>query len=296
MDYPGVLAALADLGDNTATISVKSVGGAGTLMTGEVDELNFDLIGRTINFTGRDKSSKLHDMKSTDKWVNQKPSDVVQSLIGRAGLSGKVTPSKTMAGKKLQQDYVKLTDNASLAQIIHKMAEIDGCRWWVDPQGTFHYVPFNDPSGIYSVYINQSQPILSDCMSLKVRRNIQAGKSQQVTVKSWHPKQKKVFTHKSTVSGNGGPIVYSYDFPTLLQPDVMQRAKAIAMERALHEFVIEAKVVGDPSIAAGMGLELSGSVYFDQVYTIDTVVHNFGRHGYTTHMTSKAPKEGRSAS
>jgi hypothetical protein len=59
---------------------------------------------------------------------------------------------------------------------------------------------------------------------------------------------------------------------------------------------VSATVVGDPTVYAGMGLTLSGTGYFDQTYDIDTVHHKIGMSGHTTSMTSRAPKEGRSAS
>ncbi|WP_342711445.1 hypothetical protein AAFG13_06125 [Bradyrhizobium sp. B124] len=59
---------------------------------------------------------------------------------------------------------------------------------------------------------------------------------------------------------------------------------------------MRATVVGDPAVAAGMGLSLKGTEYFDQSFDIDTVVHDFGMSGHTTHITARSAKEGRSAS
>jgi hypothetical protein len=142
LSYPGAAAALANLGDNNATITVMTRGQTATLITGEVDLTDFDFIARVINVSGRDKSAKLHDNKTSEKWLNKMPSDIVQDLIGRIGLSGNVTSSSLMAGKQLQQDYVKLSDNVSFAYVIHKLAELDGARWWVDQNGNFNYVPY----------------------------------------------------------------------------------------------------------------------------------------------------------
>src|SRR5882672_11291988 len=65
LSYPGAAATLANLGDNEASISVSTRGVEGKLVTGEIDDVNFDFIGRTIQFTGRDKSAKLHDSKTS---------------------------------------------------------------------------------------------------------------------------------------------------------------------------------------------------------------------------------------
>jgi len=288
---------LATLGDNEATISVMARGQTSTLLTGEVDSTEFDYIGRCVHVTGRDKSAKLHDNKSSEKWLNKMPSEIVQDLIGRVGLSGNVASSTIMAGKKLQQDFVKLSDSVSFSYIIHKMAEFDGARWWVDPNGNFNYQPIGSPIGTYSISINQNtQPISSDCLALRVHRNVQAGKGIAVTVKAWHPKKKQVFSYTSNVEGNGSPLQYNYHIPTLEDQHVQKYAKAQATEKAMHELVVHATVVGDPSVSAGMGLSLSGTEFFDQTFDIDAVHHEFGMSGYRTSISARAAGQGRTAS
>lgn len=201
-----------------------------------------------------------------------------------------------MAGKKLEQDFVKLSDNVSLSYIIQKMAELDGARWWVDAYGTFNYVPMGTTQGVYSITINQDQrPISADCLALKIARNVQAGKSIKVTVKSWHPKKKQALKYESTVGGTGGPIEYNYHFPTLETDTLKKRAQSQATEKARHELTVHTTVVGDPTVSAGMGLMLNGTD-FDQVFEIDAVQHQIGMGGHTTSITARSPKEGRSAS
>ncbi len=297
LSFPGAYEMAATTGDNEAVVMVMTRGQTVPLVTGEVDHFQSDLISRTIHFSGRDKSAKLHDQKSSEKWLNKKPSEIVEDLIGRVGLSGKVTASQIMAGKKLEQDFVHLSDNVSFGYLIHKLAQLDGCRWFVDARGQFHYVPIGDQTGTYSITINQDQePIAADCHELQISRNVQAGKRIQATVKSWHPKLKQVFSHTSNVEGNGGPLTYNYHVPNLLQDHVTKRAKSQAAEKARHELTVTATVVGDPSVSAGMGLQLMGTTYYDQVYDIDTVNHRIGMQGHWTHITARSAKSGRSAS
>jgi prophage tail gpP-like protein len=267
------------------------------LLTGQIDTVDFDLIGRKITVTGRDKSAKLHDKKSSEKWLNKKTTDIVKELAERAGMKVGSKDLGTIAGKMLEQDYVKLSDNVSFAYVIHKLAELDGARWWVDADGVFHYVPFNSPSGVYSIFIDQSsQPIKSDCLHLRIRHNVQAGRDIEVHLKAWHPKKKKVIQHKSVIKGNGAPITYNYNIPILQQDQVEKHARSQAMEKARHELSVRASVVGDPTVAVGMGLSVTGTTQYDQTYDIDTVHHDFGMRGHTTHITARNAKEGRTAS
>lgn len=297
LSLPGAEATLANLGDNVTTITVLTRGVEATLVTGEIDKTSFDYIGRTIRVHGRDKSAKLHENMSSEKWINKKGSEIVSELCGRIGLSCQAESSPLMAGKKLQQDYVKLSDNVSFARIIHKLAEFDGARWWVDAQGTLHYVISGSPSGIYTLnYVPPSPYITADFMKLTINRNVQAGKTINVKISAWQPKDKKVYEKEATASGNGGPLKYNYDLPNLKQDQVDQHAKARANEIARNELTLNASVAGDPSCNAGMGLSLNGTGYWDQQYEIDCVHHEFGISGHRTHITARSGKGGRSAS
>jgi hypothetical protein len=296
MSYPGARETLANLGDNEAVVTVMTRGQTSTLFTGEVDTTDFDYIGRIIRVTGRDKSAQLHDNQTSEKWLNKKPSEIVEDLIGRVGLAGNIFPSQIKAGKKLEQDFVHLSDAVTFAQVIHKMAEFDGCRWFVDANGQFHYVSVGSPTGIYSITINQDeQPISSDCMMLRIRRNVQAGKGVKAIVKAWHPRKKQIFQYESNVEGKGSTKTYSYDIPTLDIDQARRHARSKATEIARHEITVHAQVVGDPSVSAGMGLQVSGTD-FDQVYDIDAVHHEFGMSGHRTSITARSAKEGRQAS
>jgi hypothetical protein len=268
------------------------------LITGEIDTINFDLIGRTIRVHGRDKSAKLHEKMTSEKWLNRKGSDIVSELAGRVGISVNAGISSLLAGKMLQQDYVRLSDNVTYAQIIHKISEFDGARWWLDASGVMNYMSANSPNGIYTLnYVPPTNGyITADSMKLNISRNVQAGKSIKVTVKSWHPKDKKVYQKQSTVEGSGGPLEYNYDIPNLKQDHVDQHAKSRANEIARQELKLTASVAGDPSCNVAMGLQLTGTRYWDQLYEMDCVHHEIGMSGHRTHITARSGKGGRTAS
>jgi thiol:disulfide interchange protein len=129
-----------------------------------------------------------------------------------------------------------------------------------------------------------------------VRRNVQAGKGIKVKFSSWHAKDKQTYQYESEVSGNGGPIKYSYIIPNLKQDHVQQHARSRAQEASRHELRVTATVAGDPSCNASMALQLNGTGQWDQTYDIDTVHHALGNRGHVTSITARSAKEGRSAS
>jgi hypothetical protein len=298
LSEPGAYKLLAaNVRENKTTIEVMTRGVTKTLLTGQIDDADFDYIGRRITVTGRDKSVALHNNKTNDKWLNKKTTDIVKELAERAGIKADVKDLSTMAGKMLEQDHVKLSDGVSFAYVMNKLAEIDGALWWVDADGTLRYVPFGSSTGNYSIFIDQSsQPIRSDCLHLRIRRNLQAAKKIKVRFRAWHPRKKKVLEHEATIPGSGGEIRYDYSVPALQQDQVEKHAKSQAEEKARHELTVRATVVGDPVVAAGMGLKLTGTEYFDQSFEMDTVHHEFGMRGHTTHITARSAKKGRVAS
>lgn len=290
--------ALAGVADDTAKVEVMTRGSRSTLITGKIKKVDTDYIAGVLRVVGHDLSTELHNRKTSEKWLNKKPSEIIQDLIGRAGISaGNIASSELMAGKKTVQDFVKLSDNVSYAYVIHKLSQLDGARWWVDPQGRFNYVPSGTPIGSYSVFVDRSKrPVVSDCLDLRISRNVDAGKKILVTYKSWHPRQKQVFQGQAIVPGKGGPLEFNFHVPNLQQDHVDKYAKSAAIERARHAITISATVVGDPAVQAGMGLQLTGTEYYDGTYDIDTVHHTFGMSGHRTHITSRGPGEGRAVS
>lgn len=279
--------------DEEATITVQTRGQTATLITGSIDTVRFDYIHRTINFAGRDKSAKLHEEVSSEKWLNKKPSEIVQELTNRVGLSGKITASSVQAGKKLEKDYVKLTQNHTFAKVIHEMARIDGARWWVDPNGEFNYAMADSETSTYTININQNtRPISADCLQLRISHNLQAGRPQEITVKGFHSKERKIITSVSNVSGKGPKRSFIYHVPTIDDDRASRHAKSEAAERSRQEITVTAVIVGDPTVQAGMKLQLNGTD-FDQSLDIDTVQHDFGMSGHTTHITAKSAGAGR---
>ena len=291
--YPGAEMTFASLATNDSSISVMTNGMSQTLVAGEIDNASFDYIAGVISFHGRCKSAKLHAPKSAEKWVNKKPHEIVQDLASRAGLSVDIDQSSLQAGRFIQVDWSKLTDNISYMTVVHKMAEFMGARWWVDAQGTLHVKSIDNPQGFYTLNYSPGTPKSADFLGLTITRNIQAGKPIKVTVKSFHPGQKKTYTGTYSVGGAGDTAEYNYHLPGHTQDHANQHAKTKANEHARHELQLSAQLVGDPMIDVAMKLQLNGTS-FAQSYDMDSISHAFGMRGHTMTISAKSAKAGRS--
>ena len=292
-NYPGARSTLANLDDNESSVVVMTRGQTATLISGEIDNVSIDYIGGTIEVSGRDASAKLHDQKTGEKWVNKKPSEIIQDLAGRVGLG--VSFDNEIALKmqrKMKDDYTKLTDNISYAMVVHKLSEFMGAHWFVK-DGTLHVVSGSSQGSGYSISISVDGQghIVSDALSLTVKRNVQAGKPIKVTTKSWHQREEKIFKGEHQTGGSGTAKEYVYHLPNLTQDHVDQHAKGKAKDHKRHEIEISVECVGDTSIDISGPLNLSGSD-FDGSYTIDAIEDSFGDEGHTMTITAKGPKGG----
>jgi phage protein D len=292
MSLPGVLDALKDLGENSAKLIVGL--NQKTLVDGELDRADFDFIARTIQVSGRCKSAKLHQTKTAEKFNNKKPDEIVKDLAGRVGLELDAAASDSLAGKIWQIDHAKLTDNVSYASVIHKLAEMEGLRWWIkdgklvmkaDNDGAAYTVRYAAPAG---------QPVVCDAMQLRVSRNFIAARTGKVTVKSWNQKKKKVFQATAVIGGAGGTTNYQYHVPGLTQDHADKHAKSKAKDHARHEFTVSLSMVGDPDIDAAMKLRLQGTP-FDQDFDMESISHSIGQGGHTMSISAKSAKKGREA-
>jgi hypothetical protein len=297
--YPGAEQTFTNLGDNTASISVQTLGATATLITGEIDDFELDYIGGGIHFTGRDASAKLHANKSAEKWVNKKPHEIIQDIAGRIGLPINIDQSiALLAGRQIEDDFAKLTDGVSYGAVVHKLSEFMGAHWFVDQKGTLNVKigPSTSAPYIIKTWRNPATgEVESDALQMRIRRNVQAGKSLKVTVNSWHQDEKKAYTSSYTVGGNGSTQVYSYHLPGLTEDHVKQHAKSKANDHARHEIAVMATLVGDVSLTVDQPLQIVGTA-LDQTLSIDSISDSFGMRGHTMQIAAKSAKTGRSGS
>ena len=263
-----------------------------------IKTIEFMLTHTQIHIHATDEMSQLSEMRDNDTYTNQKNSEVAQKIGQKANLQVKVAqPSKVMAGRKVGDDYVHTTDNVSAYTAIHKRAEIDGVRVYMDDQGVLNYSPPGTGSS-YQVYWKRptpQTPMVSDCLDLRVTHNLDASGTQENTVLGYNHDDKQKVEEKSSVPGAGSTKKTYQDSGKITPEQAQQQSLARADRDANHEWELSATVVGDPSIKSDGKVVLSGAPEpLSQDFPIDTVTHHFGINGYTTTMNGKNKGKGRS--
>lgn len=296
LNYPGAADLLSNLGDNNSGIVVESNGKQAVLVLGEIDTTDFHFgQNGTIVVTGRDNSVKLHNKIHHGKFPNKTTVAVVEQVAGEAGLSVVISGgSGMMIGTEISDEFVDMADGKSLASIVTKCAELDNARWFVDNGSTLHYEINPQPSSaVYSVTYTRGPPEKADFFTLSIKRNVQAGKTIEVFVKSWREEDKKPTETVGTVPGNGGPVEYEITLPNWKEEQASKYAQNKANEIARHEITVNAHVVGDVTIDVDDGLSVFGTGVFDQRYLIDSIHHQFGMQGHTMTITARSGRGGR---
>jgi hypothetical protein len=284
-EFPGGDKFFADLSDNTAEMTIDGV----QLIEGEWDTCIINYDHTTVSLSGADTSAKLHEKKSSEKFTNQTREQIVETIAQRNGLSAQVVIATLMAGKLWQIDWAKLTDGVSDAAILHKLAELSGARWWVKT-GTLYFQDKVTVQSTYEVRYQSgglSEPSSGDFISMYISLNLQAEKDITVTVKSWHQKKKLTVSSSTTLNGSiSGNLTYDYRTPGLEQDHADDLANNKANELARHRIQIDVRVVGDPLIDIGQGLQLIGTA-FAQTLNMDRIYHSIDDHGYIMDITAR---------
>ena len=101
------------------------------LITGQVDDIDYDLTNRTIILSGRDLSAALFDSRTSEKFQNLTASQIAQTLALRHGLDSEVQQTATQAGTYYNIDHTVLTQEQTEWDLLVFLAEQEGFDVWV---------------------------------------------------------------------------------------------------------------------------------------------------------------------
>ena len=267
------------------------------LLRGDVEQVQVDFSLMTVYVTGRDKTSKLIDDKTTEKFLNKKSSEIVKELASRAGMEIKISETALKAGKIYNIDFNKMTDHASPWTYIQDLADKEGFEAYVK-DGVLHFVGEDESDGEISFTYSRptkAQHARGDFVGLKVQRNLTLSKPQKVKVKSWNKKKKEVIESEKKIGGTGAEKVYNFKYEELTKDRADRLAEKHLSRNVRHEMSIQlTELPGDETINPRMKVNLSGtSTDFDQSYFIKSIEDSFTRGGYSQNITANNKDEKR---
>ena len=166
------------------------------LILGQVDDIEYDLSGRTLTLSGRDLSAGLIDTKTAEKFQNQTSSQIAQTLALRHGLDSNVTATSTKSGTYYEIDHTVITQEQTEWDLLIYLAQQEGFDVWVS--GTTLYFQPSPVTTAPPYLLLWSEPgdgtFASNATDIKLQRSETLAKDIDVVVRSWNQKQQKPFT------------------------------------------------------------------------------------------------------
>jgi hypothetical protein len=250
------------------TITIEaSLNGYGMipLLTGQIDNIQIDILENRATLTGRDLSALLIDTEVSETFVNQTASQIVTTIAQRHQLTPNVTATTTLVGQYYQLDHARtaLGQNSRVTtewNLLSALAQAENFELAV--VGTA--VNFGPRLPGVPVYL---MPQSFMTLSFDVAASLPGG----AIVKSWNCRNKAVMA----VSKGSGLMT------TLVRPNLTQvQAQALVANHlenlAQHTTILFGTLPVDLTMMPGMLITLGGTnSAFDQNYMITEVSRIF---------------------
>lgn len=275
------------------TYSSKKIGGTVTIKTGGESVFTGEILGAEPTFKGGektrmliravDKSHRLHRHRKSQTFQDKGDQDILNQVVGDAGLSLAWKHDKNIQYKHVYQH------NQSHMEFVRWRAGRMGCHIWCK-----------------DTTLNVKQPDFSDDagMELKVDENSSGGQLRsfqprmnssnivnKMTVKGWNPEKKELITGEATAQSSplgsqnaaeasgslGKEESFNVDTPIWSKEEADAIAKARLMDRLLTFITGEAHITGNPKVDLAQVVKITansqGQDPFNGKYYIMGITH-----------------------
>lgn len=275
--------------------------GSVQVFDGKVDKVGHDFAQRILSLQGRDKAAALIDSKSSEKFNNQTPDQIVKQIAGRHGITVDADAVTSKGGKIFQIDYAKVTNDEPEWTVITQLADMNGLVAYMTG-GVLYFKPIDEQLPVLDVVYVPPTPASfanGNFMTLKTSRNLILGRPVNVKVQSWNHKEKKVYeSQASDPTGSGEPLNYTYEPPGLTGDQAEKLAQKRLAENTSHELMFDLSMPGDPTVTPRFVMQLSGTgTAYDQQHEITSIDHSMSQSGgYRMTISAKAKSKKRKKS
>ncbi|HYA07478.1 MAG TPA: hypothetical protein VEF90_16455 [Xanthobacteraceae bacterium] len=266
------------------------------IFVGQVDHADMDFNETSFTISGRDKGAAMIDAQSSEKFLNQTPSQIVQTIAARHGIPVVADSPGGDAGKMYSTDFDAISHRGSEWSLINMIADHYGMIAYMTG-GTLYFKNYDETLPSYQISYSPPTPQgygSGNFIRLKASRNLVLGRPVTVNVRSHNHRQKKVVSASMTSSaGQGTPLIYNHTIAGITQDQANTIAKAKLAEVLAHELTIdELEIPGDETVNARMSFVLSGTNSpLDQSYDAQHIEHRFSfKDGYRTGIHVKNKK------
>jgi phage protein D len=258
-------------------------GSTAPFILGQVDNAEIDQVRQVLTLTGRDLSAVFLDTQTTQKFQNQKSSNIATMLATNHGLQANVAATITPVGTFYAADRVNLTRKQSEWDLLIFLAQHEGFDLWVSGN-TLNFQPSLDLTKTtpYVMIYSAAPSQFASFLDLKMSRSQTLARDVTITVRSWNQVHQKGFNvtakrqqaAKGQRAGGRGQN-YTFTVPNLDQVAAQNYANRKLEEITRMERVIDAELAGDDTLNIRTPIQLVGTgTSFDQMYYPDTITRS----------------------
>lgn len=267
------------------------------LFSGNVDLAEPCFDEQTFSISGRDAAAALTESQTSEKFLNQKPEEIVQKLAQRHGIEAVVDSTDgTDAGKQLTTDFDAISNRGSEWSFINKLADHYGMIAYMTG-GKLYFKKYNETLPLYQIRYTPPTPesyANGNFIRFSAARNFILGKPIKHNVHSHNHHRKEVITATAmSQGGSGEPLVYNHTIDGINQDQAQTIANAKLAEVQAHEITIkEFNIPGDETINARMQFQLTGTgTPLDGTYDTTDISHATSlKEGFRTGLNVKNKK------
>lgn len=265
-----------------------------SLIVGQVDDIEPELLSGKLAISGRDLSALLIDTKTSNKYPDHTSSDIVTQLAQQVGLSTNVTPTTTPAGQFADNAYASLSRSIPMWDIIVFLAQQEGFDAYVTGSTLYFGPPQAETDASpFSIFVGRDTAgrVQSNARVLKLPRSLTLAQDISVTVLSHGVASAEVVKATATRAGKfavrssaskAAQTEQSYVIrkPNLSQEQAQLLANSLLADITSHERVMEATMEGDESLSVRRQAKISGTgTSFDTSYFIDRITRTYSVSG-----------------
>ena len=263
-----------------------------TLVEGAVDQVDIDVGQGVVRLHGRDRSSAMIEQRTRETFANRTASEIAGILAGKHGLAVDAWPTSTPVGRYWQLSHDRLMlDQFSRSvtewDLLVSLARREGFDVWVTGRTLF----FRPPVSVGPAMVLRAPGgVGATVTSMRLDRALTLSGSVEVTVTSWHSRQRSVARHTARASGAGSGVrQYAFVAPNLTPADAQAMAEQRLRTLASHARVINADMPGELSLTPRADVLVEGTgTGFDGRYTVDELERRLDAEGgFTQHVRAR---------
>jgi phage protein D len=273
------------------------------LIYGQVDDLDYDPVMKTMTLHGRDLTARMIDTKVSVNNLNQTSSQIAAQFAANHGLTPVITATTTKIGTVYNQNASNLKQERAEWDILCELATFENFDVFVTGQ-ELHFQPKPTDTGARYALVwtppetdAHGYPI-GNFTGIQFNRSMTIAKGVTVTVKSWNAKDKKTYsasypkaatTTKAGQSGAATPLSYLFTKPGLTQDQCQKWAMQQYQQITQHMVKMTADLPGDDLLTCSNIVQVRGTgSAWDQDYYPDSVKRSLSvGEGYRMTVSAK---------